>query len=174
MEAPMNIKTLRLLMGGVVVTIPLLLVSCGNDDRRDITKLAVIEPIPVDVPRGSDTSGSFARDRRDALELYADRDYANSRTPFAHALLTQPDDREMQLYFGSALILDGDFERALPSLSGAATSDDPIIREEGLWQLANTQLALGREQEARDALARVVDMGGRHASHARRLLDAFP
>ncbi len=168
----MGIKSTRPRSYGAMFAV-LLLVSCGNDVDRDIVEFAVIEPIRVEVPRNVDTSDSFANNRLNALTLYADGDYSNSRTPFAHALYVQPDHLELRLYFGSALMLGGDFGPAVPSLARAATADDPIIREEAFWQLANAQLALRHESEARDALASVIDMGGLHASDARRLLEAF-
>ena len=168
----MGIKSTRLRSCGAILAV-LLLVSCGNDVERDIAEFAVIEPIPVEVPRDVDTSDSFANNRMNALTLYADGDYLNSRTPFAHALYAHPYHWELRLYFGSAQMLGGNFGSAVPSLARAATADDPVIREEAFWQLANAQLALRHESEARDALASVVDMGGLHAADARRLLEAI-
>ena len=80
-------------------------------------------------------------------------------------------DVEMQLYLGSIALLLGDPQSAAVTFEQVveATSNSGI-REEGFWQLANAQLAAGREGEAREALQKVIAESGRHENHARTLL----
>jgi len=53
---------------------------------------------------------------------------------------------------------------------GQAAGRAPL-REELFWQLANARLLLGDAGGAREALGRVIEIAGRRAEDARRLLE---
>ncbi len=140
----------------------------------DITVLARHDPLPVRISRSAAEPGSFEESRMRGLESYANGDYSSARTAFQHAAELRPDDAEIALYYGSTVRLLGSADLAATLLRRAADStQDPMIRDAALWELANALLAGARAGEARATLHELIALERAHRADAERLLDAM-
>ncbi len=142
------------------------------DRIREVIALAVLEPLPVSVSRGS----TVAADERTAgLDAYAGGDHVQAVELLESVLRSAPEDAEAALYLGSALMLSERTADAIPILEeAAARAPRGRAADELRWQLAQACLASGERALARRALEDVVTAGGRHREAARRLLDRLP
>jgi len=144
----------------------------GPHDGSDMTGFVRIEPLPVNITRGSAEPGTFEATRLRGLEQYRDGDYSGAITAFEEALSLRDGDAEVLLYLGSAELLQGNPASAARHLaSGASRADSPALREELLWQLAQAQLASGHRAEAERSLRDVIALRGRRAALARTILE---
>jgi tetratricopeptide (TPR) repeat protein len=157
-------------LGSVAAAAVLVLVFLPG--RRDHVPGPVgIEPLPVHIPRGADAADSFEVRRVQGLGLYAARQYEAAIAELRQAHRLRPDDAEVLLYGGSALLLLGRVEEGLTLLHQAAgLQAAPSVREEVFWHTANAALALGDADQARAALQEVVSMDRRHRDEAEALL----
>jgi hypothetical protein len=147
------------------------LVLWPRGTERDFSRLARLEPIPVQLTRDVPT-GPFEQERVAGLERYSNSDWAGAREAFTRALQVQPGSEEIRLYLGSAELLDGEVAAAVDRLHGLAEdAADPRIRVEARWQLANGLLLAGREPEAVELLEDLAAGEGRRAGPARELLE---
>ena len=124
-------------------------------DAPDFSGLAVIEAMPVRVPRGGDAESTFEQARRAGLQAYSEGTWSTASAQLRIAARENPT-AEMHLYLGSALLLDGDAEAAVEPLAAAIETDDVLLREEARWQLANAHLSLGNANGARGQLEALV------------------
>jgi len=81
----------------------------------------------------------------DPLQQYATGDYDKAREAFETKLAADPESRELQFNTGAAAYKAGDFPRAVGLFTSSLLSDDPKLREESSYNLAN---ALVRRGEA--------------------------
>lgn len=171
----MSRKTVMLLAGLVLVVAGIVV---GTQDRggeeveagTPHPELARIEPIVI----------SFDPDRigvdiEEGMNLYRAGRWAEA----ADALekLTQGGararDGEVLLYLGSAHLMEGDFDEAIPKLVRAlADAPDPDTEDEIRWQLANAQLAAGRT-DTRILFERIEDAGLARSGDAKAILAAM-
>ena len=157
---------------GLAAAAAAILLIIALPDRRDISDLARIEPVPVRISRASVTPGTFEAFRLRGLELYRSEDYAAALEHLGRAYDAKPEDDEVPLYIGSAHLMLGQLQDAARFFKAVSnkTSND-AIREESLWQLANAQIAAGLVTEARSVLEEVIASAGPHAADARALLE---
>lgn len=141
-------------------------------DATDLGQFAVVEAMPVRVPRGGEAETSFEQARRAGLQAYSDGVWS---TAAAQLRIAAREDAtaEVQLYLGSALLLDGDAESAIGPLESALSTDDPLLREEARWQLANAFLSVGDADGARAQLETLAAEGAGRAAQAEALLEQF-
>lgn len=152
-------------------TILIAIFNPGGQDG-DLARLARIEPLPVHLTRGLADPGSFEEIRLRGLESYEARDYAGAREALRRAASMEPRQAEVVLYLGSATLLLGDAKEGFANLRHAAEiAEDPALREEALWQLANAALASGRAGDAEAALRDVIALERRHREDAAALLE---
>ncbi len=134
--------------------------------------VARLEPIPVEWPRGSDAGSGFEGYYRRGLQLYAAGDYAAAVTELQHAAELEPTHEAVYLFYGSAVLLAGQLETALPLYRRAVeNSRSPALIEECNWQLANALLAAADTPAALSLLREIAADGGARSMAARRLLE---
>jgi tetratricopeptide (TPR) repeat protein len=153
------------------VVLFLMVLPDGSMDTDTARGLARVEAIPVNITRRPVPPDSFAEKRLRGLEEYRDGRYESARAYFERAAEIQPADSEILLFLGSAAMLVGDHDAAAKHLLMLVEgTNDEGLRMEGLWQLANSYLAVGRVEEAKSLLGRVRDTGGLRADEATTLL----
>jgi len=157
---------------GLAAAAATILLIIALPDGRDVSDLAIMEPLPVRISRAPVTPGTFEAFRLRGLELYRSGDYKTALEHLARAYNVRPDDDEVPLYIGSSHLMLGQPKDALVFLEAAIekTTND-AIREESLWQIANAQIAAGLVPEARHVLEEVIASAGPHAARARQLLE---
>jgi Ca-activated chloride channel family protein len=110
----------------------LLALSLLPGDRRRATKLAVL--IFAFQPAAWAQSG---------LEDYRNGDFEKAAAAFDKDLSSQPDSRALQFNAGAAAYKLGDYEKAAGLFTEALLSEDPKLREESSYNLANTLVRKG-------------------------------
>ena len=141
-------------------------------DGLDVRDLARIEPLPVRISRATVTPGTFEAFRLRGLESYRSEDYAAALEHLGRAHDAKPEDDEVPLYMGSAHLMLGQLQDAADSFKAVSNqTSNEAVREESLWQLANTQIAAGLVSEARSVLEEMAASKGPHAAEARKLLE---
>ena len=160
---------------GLAAAAAAILLIIALPDGRDVSDLAIMEPLPVRISRAPVTPGTFEAFRLHGLELYRSEDYAAALEHLRRAYTARPEDAEVPLYIGSAHLMLDQPKDALVFLEVAIekTTND-AIREESLWQLANAQIAAGLVTDARSVLEKVIAAAGPHAADARQLLEKLP
>jgi len=142
-------------------------------DATDLAQFAVMEAMPVRVPRGGEAESAFDQARRAGLRAYSEGIWSTAAAQLRIAAREEPT-AEIQLYLGSALLLDGDAEGAARALEDAITTDDPLLRGEARWQLANAYLTLEDAEGARGQLELLAKDGDTRATAATSLLERLP
>ncbi len=160
------------LAGAVAVALLFLLLPRMNDPERAIRALARIAPLPApQVTRDVEGTESFRAAYTAGLTAYARGDYAGSEAALVRAARLAPAHRDLFLYLGSALLLEGKLAESVRALKTAeANADADHLRAECAWQLANALLETGDAAAAKAALARVIQIGGDHAADAAKLV----
>jgi hypothetical protein len=141
---------------------------------RDSAGLARLERLPVRITRSAPAAGSFEEARLLGLEAYAAGEWSAAREFLGRAAGMEAGDAEILLYLGSAEALSGDPKRGAATLERAVgLAEDPIVRDEASWQLANARIASGEAERVGDLLRDITSRGGRRRDDARALLDAL-
>ena len=145
-----------------------------DDDGWSARALAQVEPLPVRTLRSPATEAEFDLAYAKGLEHYAAGDYALASTELERAIGIDPSRPEARLYFGSALLLEGNAERARIVLRPATDATVVAgIRDEALWVLAQACLYHGEPEAAIGALERRSATAARHLEATREQLDAL-
>jgi len=141
---------------------------------RDFSQLVVIKPLPVSITRDIPEPGSFEESRILGLESYDSGDYAGAQDHLRRALEIRPDDPEVTVYLGSALLLEGEPARAAERLRGPAlASGRSQFHDEAAWLLANAYLLTGEPAGARSLLEALASGKGHRQPDAEALLEAM-
>ncbi len=119
----------------------LLALSLLPGDRRRATKLAVL--ILAFQPSAWAQSG---------LDDYRNGNFDKAAAAFEKDLQSQPASRELQFNAGAAAYKLGDYEKAAGLFTEALLSEDPKLREDASYNLANTMVRKG--EAAADAQAK--------------------
>jgi len=119
----------------------LLALSLLPGDRRRATKIAVL--ILAFQPSAWAQSG---------LDDYRNGNFDKAAAAFEKDLQGQPSSRELQFNAGAAAYKLGDYEKAAGLFTEAMLSEDPKLREDASYNLANTMVRKG--EAAADAQAK--------------------
>jgi tetratricopeptide (TPR) repeat protein len=133
--------------------------------------LARMEPLPVRVQRGPVATDGFDETYHQALDRYRAREFKSAEALLAQAAALNPDHPEVHLYLGSARLLLGRLEDAMPVLHRAVeVARTPVQLEESKWQLANAYLAADQGDMATAVLREVVKLDDNRREKAEELL----
>jgi tetratricopeptide (TPR) repeat protein len=128
----------------------------------------------IRVQRSPVAPGSFEEKWLEGQLLYADGDYVGAETLLQQAVELDPRHGAAWLYLGSARLLQGRATPAMAALSRTqALAEDPLEREECLWQLANGHLLEGKRADASRLLREVIETDGKRRVQAEELLQAL-
>lgn len=137
--------------------------------RGSMADLARVQPPPYVPPtlRGSDPGrGRFRR----AMDAFVRGDHAAAVPDLRAAAAGEPGAADVQFFLGTALLLAGEPEAAVPPLRRTIALGDTPFLEEAHFYLAKVHLRRGAVEEAKRELDRVVQLGGERAAEARALL----
>jgi tetratricopeptide (TPR) repeat protein len=131
-----------------------------------------LEPLPIHIPRGPGTD-SREQELWRGLDRYAARDYRVATEHLERAAAANPDVVEPHVYAGSAHLLLGRPEAAIPVLEHAlaVAGKGSRAESESRWQLVHALLSEGRSVDAGSHLEPLVTGGQEHAKEAHALLN---
>ncbi|MCB0553884.1 MAG: hypothetical protein KDD02_10060 [Phaeodactylibacter sp.] len=109
--------------------------------------------------------------RASAVKAYEAGAYSDAEALSRAYLENNPDDTEIQFYYGLLLLGKGDASGAIPYLVAVKQKPDPIAYERpATWYLALAYLKRGQSDTARRLFSELADGEDRYANQARSIL----
>lgn len=95
-------------------------------------------------------AGMLAKDVNDANRLYQEKDYEGAIKKYEQALGREPNSDIINFNQGTALYRLKKYPQALEHLQKSLLTDDPMLKQKALFNIANTHYRIGMQHEDTD------------------------
>ncbi len=162
-----------LLVGISVILLPALQRQ-PERDMTEMSQLAATEAPPYEARRLRGAASEADKLFREAMVLYQEGDYAGAIPGLEAAASSDPESTKALFFLGACYLLTERPALAMESFDRVVAHGDTPYLERTRFYRTKALLRLGRLEEAREELERVVNLGGEMETEARQILDRLP